>query len=803
MCGAVLLLPSALAAGLGHVWLTWATALLLISLLPVLWRGLRPAPAGAAAAAALARKRLWCVADAALWSLGTLLLFPHADPAGQGLLSLVFAGAAAATVVGFRLEAVHAARAWLVALLPLVYRLTGEAHPLAWPLAAALLMCGAALLLGGQRRSRQAVGEPASRVAADLLEQAADIASLGAWRWPRGGGHLHLSASARRLFGIAPDRPLGLSGFLECFEPAARHVLLEAMQRAASDGAAFDLDLSATPVDGRPLRLRVWGRPETRAGRVVRLDGALQSSAAMVPDIAANGLMRTIVDHMLEGVVAAAGQGRIVAFNPAAERLFGWSAAEVLGRNVALLMPAAEAAQHASHVARYVGGGRGRVVGKRREQTGRRRDGSEFPIEIGVTTTARGNDLILVALLRDISDRLATEAALRAARDQAETAGHAKSAFLANMSHEIRTPLNGLLGMAELLSQVPLPEQEAKYVATMRRSGRLLMSLLNDILDLTKMEAGMFELERRPFDLCRTVQSSIELMASTASRKGLRLSLAFAPDAPRQVEGDPMRLQQVLNNLIGNAIKFTGDGTVRVTVDPEPRLGPAGVRVCVADSGPGIAAERIDGLFEPFVQADASTARRHGGTGLGLSIVRHIVRQMGGEVDVGSTPGRGSTFCFTARLAVATAAPVESRFDNLGVPAEMVDDESPLQLLLVDDDAVNRLYAEAALRRLGHGVVSAEDGAQAVDVALGSGRFDAILMDGHMPGMDGFEATRHIREHEQASEAARHWIVALTASATAQERQHCLDSGMDDFLAKPFTLQELRLMLDRVPRRRA
>ncbi len=401
---------------------------------------------------------------------------------------------------------------------------------------------------------------------------------------------------------------------------------------------------------------------------------------------------------------------------------------------------------------------------------------------------------------------IASTAELRLSRVAAEESTRAKSAFLANMSHEIRTPMNGVLGLADLLGHTRLDDTQRKYVKSIRQSGQSLMALLNDILDLSKVEAGAIDLELRPIDLRRVLQASCDLMAPAALEKGLTLSLDIHHELATWVSGDSMRLQQVLNNLLSNAIKFSATGPVRLSVQPESvqQESTAGLsrhRFCVQDSGPGIPAHVVGQLFQPFSQADASTSRRHGGSGLGLAIARQIVAAMGGVLALQSTSEAGSTFCFAIELP---AAPEELRrplvpdsvytgLETLANPA----DAAALSVLLVEDNPVNQIYCQAVLEQMGHRVALANDGLEAVRMEA-ERRYDLILMDCHMPGLDGFDATRQIRRAESQRGARRRPIVALTAAAMFEDQQRCRDAGMDDVLTKPFNREQLGALLDRV-----
>jgi signal transduction histidine kinase/ActR/RegA family two-component response regulator len=436
----------------------------------------------------------------------------------------------------------------------------------------------------------------------------------------------------------------------------------------------------------------------------------------------------------------------------------------------------------------------------------------QFAIVVGVMAALFLAQFLIVArgarIIRRQHEGL--EAARRdveSARQAAEHANAAKSRFLANMSHEIRTPMHGMLGMTELLARTPLDETQAGYAATIARSGQALLAILNDILDLSKIESGKLQLDVQPFALRQVVQDVHDLMAARAWGKGLKLSVDLAADLPPQVEGDALRLQQVLNNLVGNAIKFTRSGTVTLTVRAGAQ--PHEYRFAIADTGIGIAPDVAARLFAPFVQADSSISREFGGSGLGLAIARQLVEAMGGRIGLNSTPGAGSEFFFTLRLqpcAQAAAAGLSAATSVADAPAPTAPPApvrrasrggAALPILLVEDNSANVLYAEAVLQTIGREVVVVNDGEQAL-AAVAHQTFALILMDCHMPVMDGLTATQRIRELEaRLRRNERTPVIALSASAMAEERAECLEVGMDDFLPKPFSVEQLRAVVER------
>jgi signal transduction histidine kinase/HPt (histidine-containing phosphotransfer) domain-containing protein/ActR/RegA family two-component response regulator len=371
------------------------------------------------------------------------------------------------------------------------------------------------------------------------------------------------------------------------------------------------------------------------------------------------------------------------------------------------------------------------------------------------------------------------------ARASAEAASIAKSQFLANMSHEIRTPMNGIVGMAELLSATQLDERQRRYLDAVHRSAESLVALVNDVLDLSKVEAGHEELHPADFDLRSALQEIIELPRERARARNIALTLEVTPDLPDLLRGDVLRLRQILTNLVGNAIKFTDRGSVRVSVAlAEPGDTPL-LRFAVADTGIGLTEEQISRIFDAFTQADVSHARKYGGTGLGLAISRKLVELMGGEIGVTSRPGKGSTFWFTARFG-------RVRSHTPAMPSTGTGELAPLagHVLLVEDNELNCEVARGMLEGLGLQVSVATNGVDAV-LAVTHRRFDLVLMDCQMPEVDGFEATRRIRTQAAAANPARIPIVALTANAVRGDRERCLAAGMDAYLAKPFRIADL------------
>ncbi len=378
---------------------------------------------------------------------------------------------------------------------------------------------------------------------------------------------------------------------------------------------------------------------------------------------------------------------------------------------------------------------------------------------------------------------------LEAARLEAESASRAKSVFLANMSHEIRTPFHGMLGMMSLLQDTPLTRQQVAFLDTAKDSAQHLLNILNDILDVSKLEAGNLQIAPESIDLKALLRQVDELMRVQARAKDLALRVTLSPDVPRWVRADATRLKQILFNLLSNAVKFTDAGTVSLAVT---RAATGALVFEVADTGIGMDAGTAARLFERFVQADATTSRRHGGTGLGLEISRSLARLMGGDITVQSSPGAGSRFTLT--LPLETSEPAAEAPDTASAALDAAA-EPVLRVLVAEDHPVNQAYMEAVLAKLGHRSTFAGNGEEALR-ALQAQDFDVVLMDLHMPTMDGFAATRAIRA--LVGPKARVPIIALTADAFPETQQRAREAGVDDFLAKPAHLPQVRDALARL-----
>jgi PAS domain S-box-containing protein len=454
---------------------------------------------------------------------------------------------------------------------------------------------------------------------------------------------------------------------------------------------------------------------------------------------------RALMESAPDAMLGVGTDGSILLVNAEAEQLFGYGRAELLGQPVEVLLPAALAARHAAHREAYLENPERRPMGAGQELAGRRKDGTEFPAEVSLSTIETDDGQMVMAAVRDASDRRAFESALASARDLAEGAARSRQDFLATMSHEIRTPMNAVIGMTSLLLDSSLDPQQRDYLETVRTSGDHLLSLINDVLDYAKIDAGRLELEAVPFDVHEWLHSTVELMASQAHDKGLELAYDVDPAVPDGLVGDPARLRQILVNLLSNAVKFTEHGEVEVDVGVESADSDAvWLRMSVRDTGIGIAAADLEGLFDPFAQADSSTTRVYGGTGLGLAIVRRLARAMGGDVLLSSTPGEGTTA--TVRWRAQRGSVHTSTVPATSLPEAL----AGARLLVVDDNRPSRRILQAWAER--HGMVcdAVEGAEQALSLIDGGARFPVAILDLMMPGIDGIELGRLMRARDPA-----------------------------------------------------
>jgi PAS domain S-box-containing protein len=523
------------------------------------------------------------------------------------------------------------------------------------------------------------------------------------------------------------------------------------------------------------LEARVRERTRTLAREEARKDAILRTS--------------------LDCIISMTESGAIAEWNPAAERTFGYSRAEAIGRDLSeLILPEHHREPFRANLARYLRTGEARFIGRRIEALAVRRQGGEFPVEVAITVTPAADERIFTAHVRDITDRKRAEAELRTSRDAARAGSEAKSAFVATMSHEIRTPMNAIIGMLELLSYSRLSGDQREMLDTARESSRSLLNLIDDSLDFSKIEVGRLEILPEPSSVRQVVEGVSGTFKHVASRKGLLFTQRVDQTLFAAHLIDPSRLRQVLSNLVSNAIKFTESGSVTLEVKVLEALdGRQTLRFTVQDSGIGMSAGTQSRLFEPFQQGESNTSRRFGGTGLGLSISRQLVELMGGTIEVASAEGVGTRVTVTLTAEGTKAAGIEAAPAPSDKPPLALQAPAGLRLLVVDDHPVNLAMLQRQLKVLGLEADTATHGAEAL-AKWRRARHGLVITDVQMPGMDGYAVARAIRA-EQGDAKPR--VVAFTANTHREALEQCTAAGMDDYLTKPTELATLRDKLAR------
>jgi len=506
-----------------------------------------------------------------------------------------------------------------------------------------------------------------------------------------------------------------------------------------------------------------------------------------------------LIDSQEDMIARRDGDGRYIFVNKAFCRAFGVSAADIIGKTFEL--PVLDAQVYPPLASEK---------GQRRttEELIETEQGARWILwEERLVRSAATARYEVQSIGRDVTEEREAEAALLDARDQAESANRAKSRFLAAMSHEIRTPMNGILGMTGLIRDTALDQEQRSYADAIDTSARALLALIDEILDFSKIEAGKLVLNRTPFALEATVRSAVELLMPKALEKGLRVVVDVGSGIPAMVAGDQVRVRQIVLNLFSNAIKFTDSGDIRVRLSQRDG---SRIVLSVADTGIGLRSEDIDRLFHEFEQAEAALHRRNGGTGLGLAISRRLARAMGGDVAATGAPGVGATFTVELVLPPAEngdlsvcASLAGPQDDVRAASADLRPEVETAPLVLIaEDNEINALLARRVVERAHCEAVVVGTGQGAIDAVTqtftpGSRRFDLVLMDVFMPGVDGIEATRAIRALFAGQRHGAPPIIALTANAFAEDRQRCLAAGMSDYLAKPFDVYDLDRLLAR------
>ncbi len=496
---------------------------------------------------------------------------------------------------------------------------------------------------------------------------------------------------------------------------------------------------------------------------------------------------KAIAQSTQDAIIMMNEKGLISFVNKAGMMMFGYTEKEMLGENLhELIAPPQYLSSFRNGFEVFKTTGEGLVVGRTLEIEARRKNGSDFPVELSISATRMNDNWYSIGIIRDITERRRVERDIVEASEAAENASRTKSEFLANMSHEIRTPLNSIIGATDLLSETDLDSEQMKLIEMMHSSGESLLALINDILDISRIEAGKITLEEISFNLNDLLTRICDTLSVRSSQKNLSMTFELKPEVPDLLIGDPNKLRQILVNLIGNAIKFTETGGISVSVE---NIGTSEncstLSFSVSDTGIGIPSAKLESIFNMFTQADASVTRNFGGTGLGLAISKKLVHLMHGDISVESTTGEGTTFSFTVKFAIPEQG-AEQTSENLSQDSTKIEtgEHGSLSILLVDDSPDNRFLINAFLKKESCSIVEASNGSIAVEL-FPTEIWDIILLDMQMPVMDGFQATKKIREIEEKRGIDHTPIVALTAHSINTEVKKCLDAGCDVHLAKP------------------
>jgi PAS domain S-box-containing protein len=515
--------------------------------------------------------------------------------------------------------------------------------------------------------------------------------------------------------------------------------------------------------------------------------------------------LQTLFNTTLDCILVTNQDGEIKSANKAVTNALGYDVKDILGQNISILIPTPEN-KHKQDSHKYLNTDFKTAVGTSQEIHIAQKDGSIIPVIFGINKMQLSGDTLYVSSIHDISSlKHAEEKLIHYAEDleqaklKAEDANRLKSEFLARMSHEIRTPMNGIIGMTDMLAKGTLNEEQQKQIQVIQLSSNSLLRIINDILDLTKIESNKLELESIPFDIYSSLNEVFELFQNQAQSKGIQLVQNYDHKASVMLLGDPLRIKQILQNLVNNAIKFTDTGQVTIEVQTSEIKNTndgdtCNIEIKIIDTGLGIEPHVQKQLFQPFKQADTSTTRKAGGTGLGLAICKQLAELMGGNITLTSDMSKGSEFTLTINLPKADSI----KSDHL--PSYQSDEHNEVQLkgnvLVADDVDINQMVIQSILETVGLTISVVDNGQQALELWQKE-EFDLILMDCEMPVMDGFTATRKIRELEKENRIP---IIALTANAYEENKQKCLDAGMDNFLTKPIdktrTVEVLREILE-------
>ena len=642
----------------------------------------------------------------------------------------------------------------------------------------------------------------------EALNEAEQLAHMGGWRFNLINRKLFWTEEVFRIHELPVGDPPTVEQAIGYYLPDSRKILEQAIKSTIEEGLPYDQELQIKTAQGNIRWVHTLGELRKEAGGALFVSGVfmdITEQKKTKDDLAhRKAMFEAIYRGIPDAIVYVNVNREVISINPAFSKIFGYDFNELAGKNTSFFYETHDEYERQGK-ARY------NLNAKKKVQpytvNYRKKNGDLFPGETLGTSiiNKQGEILGYIAVIRDITERKQMEhelkqhrktlekkikertADLMLARDAAEAANLAKSAFLANMSHEIRTPMNAIVGMSNILRREGVTPKQENRLDTIESSAHHLLSILNDVLDLSKIEAGMFTLEEVPVSINSLLNNLVSILSQRIEQKGIKLLIQNLPTLP-QLAGDPTRLQQAMINYAFNAIKFTETGSVTLRIKVlDERTDSFLLRFEVIDTGIGISNEALPKLFNAFEQADNSMTRKYGGTGLGLAINRRLAEQMGGEVGVESVLGKGSTFWFTARLKKVDE-PSEVPHETDSNAERIIQDKySGYRVLVVDDEPINRDIASIQLESVGLTVDTAENGELAISMTKTTD-YSAIFMDMQMPVIDGLEATRQIRKLPKYLHTP---IIAMTANAFAEDKALCLEAGMDDFLIKPFTPENL------------
>ncbi len=624
----------------------------------------------------------------------------------------------------------------------------------------------------------------------DKFRRLTDSAPVGFYLNDAQGRAIYINRKCAELVGVPADKALNFD-WIPLLHPDDRERMMSAWEGAVKNSSKFHLEYRWVHSDGKV----VW-----TLGEVIPIIGDKGKASLFIGTLTditerkkaeeelqhSREKLNDIVTLLPQSIYEADFAGELTFANQAAFDLFGYSVEDfVAGLNVLDMIVPEDAGRAQENIGKlYMGSTEGSY-----EYTARRKDGSTFPVMIYSSVIRNGNSLLgMRGTIVDISKRKRYEQELEKARDMAESMNRAKDEFLANMSHELRTPITAVLGFAELLEGTKLSEEQHKYLSTITSSTETLLALVDDLLDLARIEAGKVCLERKEFSLRKLIGDVANSQTPSAKAKGLTFHTQVSAEVPDRLMGDSLRLNQVLLNLTVNAIKFSAKGEVCLAVAVE-NFHPSTpmLRFDVVDTGIGIRAEYVTEIFQPFSQVDPSSTRKFGGAGLGLAICKKLMAVMGGEISVDSCEGVGSTFHARLPLDVADIE-TESRGDHPPSLAA-VTEIAPLRVLLVEDHQISQNFFAEVLKRYGHHIELATNGTEALE-KLQDHTYDLVLMDIQMPVMDGMEAVGKIRDMEKVK-GGHLPVIALTAHAREEDRLEVLSKGFDGYVAKPMKIVEL------------